>query len=104
MGVYFPTNVKRAVNSPKELAEIMAKGGVPLQQVLSSMLAEDGQYVRRELDFSGVDFKVRRTDERPDGTHDPAVVARGRSWPTATPSPCAKSSASTKTCSGRSQC
>ena len=76
MGVYFQTNVKRAVNSPKELAEIMAKGGVPLQQVLSSMLAEDGQYVRRELDFSGVDFKVRRTDERPDGTHDPAVAAR----------------------------
>ena len=76
MGVYFNTNVKRAVNNPQELADMMASGGVPLQQVLSSMLAADGQYIRRELDFSGIKFNMKRTDVRRDGTHDPKVLER----------------------------
>ncbi len=70
MGVYFETNVKRAVSGPKELAEMMEKGGVPLQQVMASMLAQDGQYIRRELDFTGIEFKTRMTNVRENGSVD----------------------------------
>lgn len=38
------------------LAETIAKGGVPLQQVISEMLAEAGVYMRREKSFEGIDF------------------------------------------------
>lgn len=38
------------------LAETIARGGVPLQQVISEMLAEAGVYMRREKSFEGIDF------------------------------------------------
>lgn len=76
MGVYFATDVKRAVQSPAQLQWIMQRGGVPLQQVLSAMLAENGQLIRREMDFTGVNFPTVYTTQREDGTIDETQVAR----------------------------
>ena len=56
MALYFRTNIRKAVDSIDNLKDILAKGGVPLQQLLSSGLAQDGQYTRRERDFTGVKF------------------------------------------------
>ena len=56
MALYFRTNIRKAVDSIDNLQEILVKGGVPLQQLLSSGLAQDGQYTRRERDFTGVKF------------------------------------------------
>ena len=56
MALYFRTNIKDAVDNIDDLKEVLAKGGVPLQQLLSANLARDGQYTRRERDFTGVSF------------------------------------------------
>ena len=56
MGLYFRTNIRKAVDNIDSLKKVLAKGGVPLQQLLSSGLARDGQYTRRERDFTGVTF------------------------------------------------
>jgi hypothetical protein len=40
------------------LADTIAKGGVPLQQVVSEMLAEAGVYMRREKSFAGIEFNT----------------------------------------------
>jgi predicted RNA methylase len=37
-----------------ELAEAIEAGGVPMQQVVASMLSQAGQYIRRERSFHGV--------------------------------------------------
>lgn len=56
MALYFRTNIKDAVDNIDNLQEVLSKGGVPLQQLLSANLARDGQYTRRERDFTGVNF------------------------------------------------
>jgi len=66
MDLYFRTELGKAVGDLGELAEITQKGGVPMQQVIASMLAESGQYIRRERSFKGVEYaptptKVDRT-------------------------------------------
>ena len=44
----------------EHLTELLVKGGVPLQQALTSMLAESGEFVRREMNYAGtvVEFKA----------------------------------------------
>lgn len=59
MSLYFRTNINKAVENQSSLTGVLARGGVPLQQILSSGLAQDGQYVRRERDFTGVNFEMR---------------------------------------------
>jgi hypothetical protein len=56
MDLYFRTELGKAVGDLSELAEITQKGGVPMQQVIASMLAESGQYIRRERSFKGVEY------------------------------------------------
>ncbi len=56
MDLYFRTELGKAVGDLAELSEITSKGGVPMQQVIASMLAESGQYIRRERSFSGVEY------------------------------------------------
>lgn len=38
------------------LAEVLAVGGEPLQEILSAMLAEEGAFIRREHDLSQLEF------------------------------------------------
>ena len=58
MDLYASTDMKKAVADIKNLAEAISKGGIPMQQVVASMLAEAGQYVRRERSFEGVNYRT----------------------------------------------
>ena len=59
MDLYFKTDMALAVDDISELAEIIEAGGIPMQQVLASMLAEAGQYLRREKSFEGVEYETK---------------------------------------------
>jgi hypothetical protein len=64
MGIYFKTNVGTLTGGNMEdLATLMNSGGVPAMQVVSSMLARDGQYLRRERSFDGVKFATQIAEE-----------------------------------------
>jgi hypothetical protein len=56
MSLYFKTDMRLAVGDIKQLADLIASGGVPMQQVVASMLARAGQYIRRERSFAGVTY------------------------------------------------
>jgi hypothetical protein len=67
MGIYFKTNVGMLTGgNMAELTELMNTGGVPAMQVVSSMLAQDGQYLRRERSFDGVKFITQISEETAD--------------------------------------
>jgi hypothetical protein len=55
MDLYSKTDMRYSVSNVP-LAEMIAKGGVPLQQVVSSMLVESGQMLRRERSFQGIEY------------------------------------------------
>jgi len=56
MDLYASTNMILAVDKPSQLGEAIARGGVPLQQIVATMLSQDGQYIRRERSFAGVTY------------------------------------------------
>jgi len=56
MGLYFRTDMSLAVDDVDNLSAAIEQGGVPLQQAVAAMLAETGQYVRRERSFAGTTF------------------------------------------------
>ena len=62
MALYFRTNLSQALDDQDSLVSVLTRGGVPLQQVLSQGLASDGQYIRRERDFTGVTFDLVMAD------------------------------------------
>ena len=69
--LYFLTSISRAVDNIDKLPEIMQTGGLPLQTIISSMLAREGQLFRRERSFKGIEFKTRLL-----GAGDPVETAR----------------------------
>lgn len=56
MSLYSKTDMAKAVENPAQLPELIEKGGVPLQQVVATMLSKAGQYMRRERSFDGVSY------------------------------------------------
>lgn len=56
MDLFIRTDMAKAVESPAQLAGLIERGGVPLQQAVSAMLAKSGQYMRRERSFEGVSY------------------------------------------------
>lgn len=62
MSLYFRTSMAKAVKNIKDLGEAISAGGVPLQQVVATMLAKAGQYVRRERSFAGVEYNVKQVE------------------------------------------
>jgi hypothetical protein len=58
MDLYSKTDMALAVETPDQLPGAIAAGGVPLQQVVASMLAKAGQYIRRERTFDGVEYNT----------------------------------------------
>ena len=58
MDLYARTDMGRAVDDPKQLPALIQRGGVPMQQIVASMLANSGQYLRRERSFEGVEYAV----------------------------------------------
>lgn len=58
--LYNRTDMPQAMNGDVDhLPEAIEKGGVPLMQVVSQMLAEAGQLIRREKSFKGVKFEPK---------------------------------------------
>jgi hypothetical protein len=53
------TDMRFAVPKLDKLAEAIAKGGVPMQQIVTAQLAQVGQYTRREKSFEGVSYSLR---------------------------------------------
>ncbi|WP_196236020.1 LPD38 domain-containing protein [Bradyrhizobium japonicum] len=62
MDLYAATDMSMAVEKPSDLGEAISKGGVPMQQVVATMLAQAGQYVRRERSFAGVTYDTPLID------------------------------------------
>jgi hypothetical protein len=52
MDLYAATDMSMAVEKAEDLGEAIARGGVPMQQVVAAMLAKAGQYIRRERSFA----------------------------------------------------
>ncbi len=50
------TDMRLAVPTLDALADAISKGGVPMQQIVSAMMAQSGQYIRRERSFAGVTY------------------------------------------------
>lgn len=59
MDLYSSTNMLLAVDKPSQLGPAIKEGGVPMQQIVATMLTEDGQYIRRERTFAGVSYDTR---------------------------------------------
>ena len=53
------TDMRLAVPELSKLADAIARGGVPMQQIVTAQLAEVGQYTRREKSFDGVKYEMR---------------------------------------------
>lgn len=62
MDLYRRTDMAKAVKNIDDLGETIAKGGVPLQQVTAAMLAQQGQYIRRERSFEGIEYALTEVD------------------------------------------
>lgn len=58
MDLFARTDMAKAVDDPAKLGELIATGGVPMQQIVAAMLSRAGQYVRRERSFEGVSYEV----------------------------------------------
>lgn len=56
MPLYYRTDLGNAGLSLPQLIEAIEHGGVALQQVIAADLAKAGQYIRREMDFSQVEY------------------------------------------------
>lgn len=59
MDLYARTDMGKAVDDPKDLPDLIQRGGVPMQQIVASMLAQSGQYMRRERSFDGIEYKLQ---------------------------------------------
>jgi hypothetical protein len=55
MDLYFKTDMGMGMDA-SALSDALSAGGVPLQQTTAAMLAESGQYIRREKSFDGIDY------------------------------------------------
>lgn len=51
------TDISIAIPDKEKVADAIAAGGAPLQAVVTSQLAQAGQFVRRERSFDGIDIK-----------------------------------------------
>ncbi|WP_422444160.1 strawberry notch C-terminal domain-containing protein [Endozoicomonas sp. ALB091] len=57
--LYGVTSLGQAVTNVSDLPDIMQTGGLPLQTIVSNMLAREGQLFRRERSFKGIEFKTK---------------------------------------------
>lgn len=58
MDLYSKTDMAMAVDKLSQLSAAITRGGVPLQQAVSAMLAKAGQYIRREKSFDGIEYNT----------------------------------------------
>lgn len=78
MDLYAKTDMMAAVGGDAgKLAEVFARGGVPLQQVAAAMLAKSGQYIRRERSFDGVEYTTEPVAVDQKATEDLSKIMYG---------------------------
>lgn len=66
LGLYaLGTLMKRSGLNNEQLTEALTLGGVPMQQALTSMLAESGELVRRQQDWTGVQMRFKQSSANP---------------------------------------
>lgn len=71
MALYYRTALGDTGMQFFELVDAIVRGGNPLQEYISAALAKGGQYLRRELDFSGINYFKTPTMQNTDKT-DPS--------------------------------
>lgn len=59
MTLYAAKTGMQEVAQGDDLVEMVQAGGVPLQQMIASKLAQAGQYIRRERSYDGIEFEAR---------------------------------------------
>jgi len=57
------TSIREAELSKEDLVAAIQMGGVPLQEIISSQLVAEGQMVRRERSYAGIDVKWNVMDD-----------------------------------------
>lgn len=62
MDLYSKTDMRKAFSSLADMVAAVEKGGVPMQQAMAAMLAERGQYIRRERDFEGMSYETKELE------------------------------------------
>lgn len=66
LGLYsLGTLMKQTGLNHEQMTEALQKGGVPLQQALTSMLAESGELIRAQQDWTGVPMSFETTATNP---------------------------------------
>lgn len=75
MSLYFKTNITEAAPLDK-LEDIIERGGVPLQQIVSNQLVQDGQYLRRERTYEGIEMNLEQLPTDPLLAKDSATSLR----------------------------
>ncbi len=56
--LYYKTAISETGLTPEELEEALINGGEPLAEVIAQQLTKEGQYIRRELDFSDAKYET----------------------------------------------
>jgi hypothetical protein len=76
MDLYAKTDISLAVKNIADLPTVINEGGVPLQQVVASMLSEAGQYIRRERSFDGIEYSLMPIEVSKESAENIATVMR----------------------------
>jgi hypothetical protein len=76
MDLYASTDMSLAVDNIEDLAVAIQQGGVPMQQVVATMLAEAGQYIRREKSFEGITYETKEVSIDKDVAENMATTLR----------------------------
>ena len=74
MDVYSKTDLGQAFNSAAQLSAALSL--VPQQQVASAMLVENGQYIRRERSFDGIEYKIEEVEADTQAAEDVSTAMR----------------------------
>ena len=61
--LYIPRTKLKDCTTPTNLALAISRGGIPLQELISSLLVESGQMVRRQRDNTKIEVNYNTTDE-----------------------------------------
>ena len=77
MDLYSRAGMRDAVSNIANLPGAIARGGVPMQQAVSEMLAEAGLMIRRERSYAGVDFSPQLVDVGEDAPDRTSSIFRG---------------------------
>lgn len=62
MDLYGRTDLRLAVSNPADIGDVISSHGIPMQQMVATMLAESGQYLRLERSMEGINYEFKSVD------------------------------------------